>query len=122
MSDLDDLSAKLKQYQDQKNESQNKIDSKGQDADNLNNGLRAGAELIVSIIAGGAIGYGLDSWLGTSPLFLILFLLVGVATGFYNVYRITENIGTSVGFAALHKEQKDAIKSATNKTDEEEGT
>jgi F0F1-type ATP synthase assembly protein I len=38
--------------------------------------------LIGAIILLGAIGYGLDRWLGSSPWFLLVGLLVGMAVGF----------------------------------------
>ena len=36
---------------------------------------------------GVAIGFGLDSWLGTGPWMKIIFLFVGIGAGFLNVYR-----------------------------------
>lgn len=59
------------------------------EAANVSTGARAGAELISCIIAGGLIGWVLDHLLESQPLFLIVFLLVGVCSGFYAVYRIT---------------------------------
>lgn len=60
-----------------------------QDAENMSTGIRAGTELVGAILGCALIGYGLDVWLDTKPLFLIGLLILGVATGFYNVYRIT---------------------------------
>ena len=48
---------------------------------------RIGIELVVAVAVGSAIGYGLDSWLRTSPWLLILFFFLGVAAGFLNVYK-----------------------------------
>lgn len=59
------------------------------EAANVSTGARAGAELISCMIAGGLIGWVLDHLLESRPLFLIVFLLVGVCSGFYAVYRIT---------------------------------
>ena len=74
-------------------------------------GVQAGIELVGAIAASTAIGYGLDRWLETKPLFLIIFLLLGIATGFYNVYRITQNLGTAVGVkpddSLLQEKEKD---------------
>lgn len=33
------------------------------------------------------IGYYLDKWLGTKPLFIIVFILLGIAGGGYTAYR-----------------------------------
>lgn len=46
-----------------------------------------GITFAASIAIGAAIGIVLDRWLGTSPWFLILFFLFGVAAGFINLLR-----------------------------------
>ena len=38
-------------------------------------------ELVTGIVIGFAIGYGLDSLFGTLPIFLVLFVLLGLAAG-----------------------------------------
>lgn len=51
-------------------------------------GLRASAELIGGIVAGGLIGWYLDKWLGTEkPVMFVLFFLLGAAAGILNVIR-----------------------------------
>ena len=51
-------------------------------------GLRASAELIGGIVAGGLIGWYLDKWLGTQkPVMFVLFFLLGAAAGIMNVIR-----------------------------------
>jgi ATP synthase protein I len=52
-------------------------------------GFRVVTELVAGIVVGGGIGYLLDKWLSTTPLLLILFLLLGTAGGFWNVIRAT---------------------------------
>lgn len=52
-------------------------------------GLRVGIELVSALLVGGAIGWGLDSWLGTRPILLGVFLLLGAAAGMLNVVRLT---------------------------------
>ena len=49
--------------------------------------FRIGVELVAGLLVGGVIGWLLDSWLGTLPLFLILFFFLGSAAGILNVYR-----------------------------------
>lgn len=73
-----------------------------------NEGLQAGIELIGSIVGGGVLGYALDSVFGTGPALLIFFLFLGIGAGFLSVWKITQGIGTAVGFAPLHKMEKDA--------------
>ena len=51
-------------------------------------GLRASAELIGGIVAGGLIGWYLDKWLGMQkPVMFVLFFLLGAAAGIMNVIR-----------------------------------
>jgi len=52
-------------------------------------GLRAGSEFVSSVIVGLGIGWVLDRGLGTNPAFLIVFFLIGVAAGVWNVIRLT---------------------------------
>lgn len=48
-----------------------------------------GISLVVSILIGLAMGVYLDRWLDTSPLFTLVMLLIGVLSGFRNVYILT---------------------------------
>jgi ATP synthase protein I len=51
--------------------------------------MRASAELIGGIVAGGLIGWYLDKWLGTEkPIMFVLFFLLGAAAGILNVIRV----------------------------------
>jgi ATP synthase protein I len=50
-------------------------------------GLTVGIELFAGVLGGLLLGYGLDSWLGTRPLFLIAFFLLGAVAGMLNAYR-----------------------------------
>jgi ATP synthase protein I len=52
-------------------------------------GLRAGSEFVAAILVGGAIGWGIDRLLGSKPAFTIVFFLLGVAAGVWNVIRAT---------------------------------
>jgi len=40
-----------------------------------------------SIAVGLLVGYYLDKWLGTDPWLLIVFLLLGIFSGFYSLLR-----------------------------------
>ena len=55
-------------------------------------GLRMAAELVAAVIVGGAIGYGLDRWLGTTPWLFLLFFVLGFAAGVLNVVRAYEKM------------------------------
>ena len=61
-------------------------------------GFRIGTELIAAVIVGGLIGFGLDSWLGTKPWLLVVFVLLGNMAGLWNIFRITSGEGYKIGF------------------------
>lgn len=54
---------------------------------NFGSGLQVGIELVAGVGGGFLIGWALDRWLGTTPLFLILFFILGAAAGVLNAYR-----------------------------------
>jgi F0F1-type ATP synthase assembly protein I len=47
----------------------------------------AGYTLIGAILLLGGGGYAIDSWLGTSPWFLLVGLLLGIVVGFYELAK-----------------------------------
>jgi ATP synthase protein I len=60
--------------------------------------FRIGVELTAALIVGVGLGLLLDYWLGTRPLFLIVFFLLGAGAGMMNVYRATMGYGMAVGY------------------------
>ncbi len=51
-------------------------------------GFRVMSEFVAAVVVGGFIGWAIDRWVGTSPGFLIAFIALGTAAGFWSVYRI----------------------------------
>lgn len=51
--------------------------------------FRGVTELIAGVVVGGGVGYLLDKWLHTKPIFLALCLVLGLAGGFWNIVRTT---------------------------------
>jgi len=49
--------------------------------------LRVGVEMVSALLVGVAIGWALDRWLGTRPILLAVFVLLGGAAGVLNVWR-----------------------------------
>ncbi len=49
--------------------------------------FRLSSEFIAGVVVGGAIGYGIDVFFGTSPFGMIVFLLLGFAAAVLNVMR-----------------------------------
>jgi ATP synthase protein I len=50
-------------------------------------GLQAGIEVVAGVGFGVLLGWALDRWLGTAPLLLIVFFMLGAAAGVLNAYR-----------------------------------
>lgn len=51
-------------------------------------GVRVGVEMVSALVVAVAIGWALDRWLGTRPIFLGVFVLLGGAAGVLNVWRM----------------------------------
>lgn len=51
-------------------------------------GVRVGVELVSALAVAVLIGWGLDRWLGTTPIFIGVFVLLGGAAGVANVWRL----------------------------------
>jgi ATP synthase protein I len=49
--------------------------------------------LVAGVFVGGFIGWLLDRWLKTLPLFLVVFLLLGIAAGLLNAVREARKMG-----------------------------
>ena len=54
--------------------------------------FRIGVELVVALAVGGGIGWLLDHWLGTLPLFLLVFFVLGAVAGLLNVFRAAKQM------------------------------
>ncbi len=50
--------------------------------------MRVGVELVSCLVVAVAIGWVLDRWLHTLPLFLVIFVLLGGVAGVANVWRL----------------------------------
>ncbi|PLX36215.1 MAG: hypothetical protein C0606_16070 [Hyphomicrobiales bacterium] len=59
----------------------------GSEANAYGQAFRLSAEFVAGIGVGAALGWGIDRWFETSPLGLIVFLLLGFAAGVLNVLR-----------------------------------
>ncbi len=60
----------------------------GLDGSALAIGVRVGVELVSALVVAVAIGWGLDRLLGTTPILIAVFVLLGGAAGVLNVWRL----------------------------------
>ena len=80
-----------------------KKDNKTKNYENLNVSLvntfsRIATELLAGLLIGTSLGWLIDNWLNTSPLFLIIFFLLGGAAGILNLWRIITGKGLKIGY------------------------
>lgn len=54
-------------------------------------GVAIAADLIAGVLVGTGIGYVLDMLAGTKPVLLSMFVLLGGAAGFLNMYRTVKD-------------------------------
>jgi len=55
-------------------------------------GLQAGIDVFAGVIGGLLIGWALDRWMGTTPILLLVFLVLGAAAGLRNAYRTMQRL------------------------------
>jgi len=48
-----------------------------------------GIAMVAAILIGLFIGYQLDKWLETSPWFTLIFLVLGIISGFRNIFILS---------------------------------
>jgi ATP synthase protein I len=54
--------------------------------------MQVGAELLAAMVVGAGIGWLLDWWLATLPLFFLVFFFLGAGIGMLNVFRRAREI------------------------------
>lgn len=82
---LNNLSKKIDNIKAEKiNEDFNKTNKK---VTSFAHAFKIVSELFANIIVGGSIGWTLDYFFNTKPLFLILFLIIGFISGIYTSYK-----------------------------------
>jgi ATP synthase protein I len=45
-----------------------------------------GISMVLALVIAIAIGYYLDKWFQTSPVFFLIFMVLGIVAGFRNIY------------------------------------
>lgn len=83
LKDLSDRIAAEKSEQVEAGQPSSRYDS----AKDYSKGYKLASEFVAGVLVGGLIGYGIDYLVGTLPLFLIVFLLLGFGAGILNMSR-----------------------------------
>jgi ATP synthase protein I len=58
--------------------------------------FRFSTEMVAALIVGGGIGYGIDRFAGTKPIFLIVFFVLGAAAGIRNVLHAAKELNAEM--------------------------
>jgi ATP synthase protein I len=93
--DLDQLGARLEAAR-----AKHAPDPRGVAAGALAKGTRHAVEIAANTIVGALIGFLLDRWLDTGPWLFLLFLMLGIAAGFWNLMRAVNAEAAAVRKAA----------------------
>ena len=82
----------LEKFKDKlKNIEQNRYKKKP-DPKGFGIGMKIGLDLISPIIVGILIGLGFDKIFSTKPIFFLIFLLLGIITGFISVIKSMQSL------------------------------
>ncbi|PZQ44272.1 MAG: hypothetical protein DI551_10475 [Micavibrio aeruginosavorus] len=82
----------------------------------MNLGIRAFMEMFGVLLGSGLMGWALDSYFETAPTVLIIFVILGIVAAFFNLYKLSRNLGTAIGSNNLQSAEKDANKPSQNES------
>ena len=86
------MTSNLEKFKDRlKNIEQNRFKKKSEPK-SLGIGMKIGLDLISPIIVGILIGLGFDKIFLTKPIFFLIFLLLGIITGFISVIKSMKSL------------------------------
>ncbi len=76
---LKEIAEKIEKYK--LNHTTNDVKQKNKRGKQISIAMRLSTELVVASIVGAILGWYIDKWLNTKPIFFIIFLLLGVISG-----------------------------------------
>ena len=85
---FDSLDAKLKAARE-RNQGPGEASGPSSGQSGLGYGSRLSVEIITSLLAGLGLGWVIDHFAGTQPLFMLVFMFLGLGLGVYHVMLIS---------------------------------
>ena len=90
----------------------------GEPMNGLGMAFGVAAHMVAGLGVGAAIGYFLDSWLGSSPWMLGLFFFLGAGAGVLNTYRMATGMDMAMGYRpAAEKTSESPAATGEQRTD-----
>ncbi len=114
MSKIDDFEIKLAAAQGDRESSA--ASAAPQYSREMNQGIRAFMEMLGVLLGSGLMGWALDKYFETSPFLLIIFVILGIIAAFFNLYKLSKNLGTAIGSNGLQSDEKAANKPSQNES------
>jgi ATP synthase protein I len=104
-SGLDDLDTRIRAAREREVVETKAEPGRRQSSSGIAMGMRISVEFVAGVAVGVGIGWGLDHLLGTKPLLMVLFLLLGGGAGVMNAYRAAKGLDATVGLGAAQRRQ-----------------
>jgi ATP synthase protein I len=65
---------------------------KAKNASPLGIAMKMGTEFVAAVFVASFIGFYVDKWLETTPIFILIFFIIGSVAGIFNVVRSSKMI------------------------------
>lgn len=114
-SDEDSLQSRLEKVRARRAAREAQARSKANAAMGI--GFRLSLELVVAVVVGSLLGYGIDRWLGTFPLALVIFFVIGAVAGVRNMLRAVKELSVPDELS-----ERDGSKTDLNEDEDQQGS
>ena len=101
------LADRISELENRKSKLQEKTAKAHMPAEGMALAGRVATELVAGIVVGGALGWALDEFFGTSPLWLVVLFFLGAIGGMMNVWRLATGRGMAAGYFEDHASSDD---------------
>ena len=91
---LHDLEGKVRDARERREPQSSEAPNRGTA---MGEALKLSTEMIAGVAVGGFIGWALDRWLGTAPILMVVFLILGGTAGIMNVIRSAQRRQAAAG-------------------------